>query len=248
MATAYGAKTMRNLILLLAALMLTGCAGLSEEECLTANWEIIGFEDGAAGRSASQIGQHRRDCSKHGVSPDKTAYDLGYQQGIRQYCSFGRGTTAGAAGYGRLQVCPADSDYHDGYVQGLASFCTYDSGYSFGLGGGSYERVCPPASEPRFLDGYAAGSSIFSLQSDLDALRVELNEIVAQRKRIERDQDSLKTDVILDPSLTTEDRARLLLELDDLRDLDDELEEHEDALLVQIANVQARLSALGVEL
>lgn len=230
------------------SLLLSGCAGLSQEECLTADWQIIGFEDGAAGRSASRIGDHRRACAKHGVSPDKTAYDTGYDEGIRQYCSLGRGSNAGAAGYSRLQVCPADSDYQRGYEEGLVSFCTYDSGYSYGLAGGDYGRVCPPTAEANFLDGYVAGKAIYTLQSQLSELQIELNEIVARRDQIEDDQDALKTQIVIDRQLTSEDRARLLLDIDSLRDLDDDLEAQEEALLLRITDVQVQLRDLGVDI
>lgn len=236
---------MRTVILFLSLILLGGCAGLSKNECLTADWQIIGFEDGAAGRSASRIGEHRRDCAKHDVTPDKVAYDLGYEQGIRNYCSFGRGTNAGAAGESRLQVCPADSDYHPGYEKGLESFCTYDSGYTFGLAGGNYGRVCPQQAEANFLDGYVAGNAIFTLQSELNALESQLHEVITARERAERNQDALKREVILDGSLDAEDRAQLLLEIGDLRDLDDELEDQEDALAREITELQAQLIEIG---
>ena len=35
--------------LLVVALLLGGCATMSESECLTVDWQTIGFEDGVAG-------------------------------------------------------------------------------------------------------------------------------------------------------------------------------------------------------
>src|SRR5690606_29620226 len=35
---------------------LAGCAGMSEQACLVSDWQTVGFEDGAAGRSVSSIG------------------------------------------------------------------------------------------------------------------------------------------------------------------------------------------------
>ncbi len=34
---------------LLFVFLLTGCATLSQEECVNANWQTIGFEDGIQG-------------------------------------------------------------------------------------------------------------------------------------------------------------------------------------------------------
>ena len=47
---------------------LSGCATMSGDECLTSDWNAIGYEDGARGYTADRIGKHRKACAKHGVS------------------------------------------------------------------------------------------------------------------------------------------------------------------------------------
>ena len=233
---------------LLSFLLLSGCAGLSKDECLTADWQIIGFEDGSAGQSAARIGDHRRACAKHGVTPDKTAYDAGYHEGIMNYCSFNRGNNASLAGYGRLQVCPDNSQYQVGYEQGLQNFCTYDSGYDYGLKGNTYRKICPQSREDDFLNGYQHGRDIFTLQNELYGLENELNNVAGLREQNELDQDALKQQLILDRSLTAEGRAQILLDIDALRDADDDLEEQQDSLEAQIGDVHGRLIGLGVDI
>ena len=45
---------------LAAMLALAGCAGMSEQACLTSDWRTVGFEDGSLGRSEATIGNYRK--------------------------------------------------------------------------------------------------------------------------------------------------------------------------------------------
>src|SRR5690606_28253022 len=82
----------------------------SERACLVADWETIGFEDGAAGRPESTISAHRQACAKHGVAPDLASYRDGHAQGVATYCRASRGFEVGRSGARYLGVCPADSE------------------------------------------------------------------------------------------------------------------------------------------
>jgi len=221
---------------------------MSKDECLLADWQTIGFEDGAAGRSPANIGERRRACAKHGVAPDMTEYEAGYQSGIKTYCSFGRGHDSAIGGYSPMQVCPAQTDYHTGFQQGLDKFCTYDSGYQYGLEGGNYRRTCPSAKEAGFLNGYDIGREIYGLQNALYNLQGELQNVNAARDSNRHQQDAIKQKIIVDQSLTPEQRTQLLLDIDHLRDDDDELEERKDALLVEITELEAQLSKKGIDI
>ena len=85
-----------------------GCATLSESECETADWRIIGLEDGAAGKPLSQVGRHRKACAEYGVRPDIARYERGHADGVRQYCVPRTGFELGKRGRGHNNVCPAD--------------------------------------------------------------------------------------------------------------------------------------------
>jgi hypothetical protein len=85
-----------------------GCAGMSEQACLTADWQVIGFEDGAAGRNESRIGTYRRECADHGLAPDLNAYRAGHADGVQVYCRASNGFSAGHNGAVYQGVCPAD--------------------------------------------------------------------------------------------------------------------------------------------
>lgn len=99
---------------------LSGCATMDRDECLTVDWRTVGFEDGAAGYSGDRIGQHRKACAKHGVTPDLEAYRLGRDEGLREYCVPSNGFRLGSRGGSYNGMCPADLEpaFLDSYQSG----------------------------------------------------------------------------------------------------------------------------------
>ena len=108
-------------VLLLAVMTLHGCASMSGDECVTSDWHAIGFEDGSRGYSADRLGNHRKACAKHGVTPDFTAYQNGHGQGLEQFCRPSRGFSLGSNGGSYTGVC---SDHREGEF-----IDAYNSGY-----------------------------------------------------------------------------------------------------------------------
>lgn len=97
------------LLLCLLGLGLTsGCASMSKDECLTADWYAIGFEDGAKGFDSSAVARHRKACAKAGVTANFRAWEKGRQEGVRQFCTPARGYDVGHSGGNYNGVCPAD--------------------------------------------------------------------------------------------------------------------------------------------
>jgi hypothetical protein len=94
---------------------LQGCASLSQDECLTADWHTIGYEDGLNGRQPVRIADHRKSCAKHGVAPDLARYEQGRQAGLKQYCVPQKGFNLGVSGQRYNGVCPADAE--PGFLQ-----------------------------------------------------------------------------------------------------------------------------------
>jgi len=105
---------------LISLLGLSGCASMSADECVTSDWHAIGYEDGARGYTADQLGNRRKACAKHGVTPDFESYQAGREQGLRQYCQPSRGFSLGAGGSRYNGVCPGDmeADFVDAYNSG----------------------------------------------------------------------------------------------------------------------------------
>jgi hypothetical protein len=109
-----------NVALLSLLALLQGCATLDKDECMLADWRLIGYQDGVAGKSAAMIGEYREDCAKHAVVPDLDAYRAGREQGLQQYCKVDNGYRLGSAGRGFTAVCPAalEDDFRDAYNAG----------------------------------------------------------------------------------------------------------------------------------
>ncbi len=100
--------TIRVTLMSMLALAVVGCATMSEDECRTADWRMIGYEDGAAGASATALGSRREACAEHGVVPDLDAYRAGREEGLREFCQPRNGYNLGARGAQYGGVCPAD--------------------------------------------------------------------------------------------------------------------------------------------
>lgn len=111
---------------LLATVAITaGCAsGMSKEECQTADWQTIGYEDGVRGRPESVMTSHRQSCAKHDVSFNLAAYRQGREQGLQQYCQPQNGYRQGRSGVNYAGVCPVEleSQFLEAYTDGRELF------------------------------------------------------------------------------------------------------------------------------
>ncbi|MDN3648619.1 DUF2799 domain-containing protein [Reinekea marina] len=101
-------------------LVLSGCATLSEDECLTADWYQIGYEDGARGYPDTRIASHREACAKHGVAPQFRDYLDGHSEGVLSFCTPRNGFVQGQKGYQYTGICPPsiEGEFLDSYQAG----------------------------------------------------------------------------------------------------------------------------------
>ncbi len=96
---------------LITAILLSGCAtGMSKDECVLADWQMIGYEDGLRGFPAERIGAHRVACAKHQVTPNLAAYSAGRERGLREFCQPKNGFRAGLNGTGYANVCSGSTE------------------------------------------------------------------------------------------------------------------------------------------
>jgi outer membrane murein-binding lipoprotein Lpp len=93
-----------------AALALSGCSSMNKTECLATDWRTVGYEDGVAGQPGDHISHHRKACSKHGVTPNFSAYQAGRTQGLKEYCQPANGYELGVRGASYRGVCPEKSE------------------------------------------------------------------------------------------------------------------------------------------
>jgi hypothetical protein len=93
---------------------------MNADECRALDWRTVGYEDGVAGYSGDRIAQYRKACGKYGVRADLAAYQVGRDQGLREYCRPSNGFRVGSRGYSYNGVCPADMDrgFSEAYESG----------------------------------------------------------------------------------------------------------------------------------
>lgn len=92
-------------MLLLASV--SGCATLSQGQCVTGDWREIWRQDGIHGLQRAQLFKHQEACAEYGVSANPAACDAGRAQGLRSYCTPRQGFVEGRDGRQYGGVCPA---------------------------------------------------------------------------------------------------------------------------------------------
>lgn len=137
------------------ALLLAGCATMNESECTSADWRLIGLEDGARGQPLSYLGRHRKACAEYGIAPDLARYERGHTDGLRQYCTPDNGFRQGRAGRRYHGVCPGVLE--GGFVAG------YETG----------------------LELHQLSLTIAQLQRDLRGMQAELEELNEEQRDVE---------------------------------------------------------------
>jgi hypothetical protein len=103
-----------------AALLLPGCATLSESQCVAGNWGDRGYQDGENGAKRSRLADYADSCSEYGIDIDREAYLTSYETGLAQYCVPDNGFDIGRRGRSYKNVCgaPQYGAFRDAYAQG----------------------------------------------------------------------------------------------------------------------------------
>ncbi len=119
-----GRKSMKQLIVILLGLSLAsvfgGCASMSKNQCLQADWYEIGNRDGRRGKPRTLFQAHYDTCLEHGVHADRQAYFRGRADGLRAFCTFDNGLALGKEGKTYRQICPPqlETDFLAGFEKG----------------------------------------------------------------------------------------------------------------------------------
>ncbi len=168
------------MVLILAALH-TGCATMSEGQCLSGNWERIGYEDGAAGYPSSRLGNHEQACAAHGVGVNVRAYLEARERGLEVYCTPYRGFTAAANGQNYAGVCP-------GYLE---------QGFLAGFSDGRFVYDAKKYVDEVSADVSSIESRIRKASKDIDKTRKRLDQAEndEERSRLARELGTLRSDI-----------------------------------------------------
>ena len=75
-------------LLILSLILLTSCSVVTEKKCLQTDWYEQGRQDGLYHRDGYRTNLFVEKCTeKYSITPDKQAYSIGYDQGIKGSCT-----------------------------------------------------------------------------------------------------------------------------------------------------------------
>jgi hypothetical protein len=100
-------KPLFTLAALALCLTLAACASLTKDECLSGNWEEIGFRDGTNGQTSARFQSHVKACEKVSVTPNQSLWEKGRTRGLPAYCVPEKAYREGRNGNELRAVCPA---------------------------------------------------------------------------------------------------------------------------------------------
>ncbi len=226
-------------LILSISIVLSGCAAMSKKECLTADWQAIGYEQGAQGHNASGFERFRKSCAKHTVTADFNHFLSGHNKGLAHYCTFDNGLALGQKGKTYNTVCPRQTypSFDEGYRAGIYQYCDYNTGYEKGLGGYDADTTCPAHTFTSYARGYKKGTEKHAVQERIDYLASDLRQIELELEQLKKDIQ--KTEGILIGENTTAAERKSALDdnrrykqryhaLDnDYHDLEEEIEDYE---------------------
>lgn len=93
-------------LVLASVVVLAGCETMTVSECQVADWQRVGFDDGARGEHHSRLAAHTESCAKAGIRPQPQAYRQGWDDGIARFCTASNGWRQGLQGnMARAGVC-----------------------------------------------------------------------------------------------------------------------------------------------
>ncbi|NQZ33306.1 MAG: DUF2799 domain-containing protein [Oceanospirillaceae bacterium] len=87
------------------AIFISGCASLSQSECISANWYDLGAQNAMSGKESSYVAEHTKACGEYAINPDFTLYKLGWLNGQSQFCTAASGWRFAAKGGHYKNTC-----------------------------------------------------------------------------------------------------------------------------------------------
>ena len=96
-----------------------GCSTMDADECRAATWSGLGYADASKGKDVSMAGDRAQACSEHGYRMDMAAYQRGWNEGLKEFCTFPGGQAFGDRGGNyKPGYCPpgAESQFLASYL------------------------------------------------------------------------------------------------------------------------------------
>lgn len=160
-------KQMLFVILACGLPILFGCVSnpkptLKPSQCLSANWQTIGYQDGLLGVLSDHFSKHQQACQP--IATALNDWQKGYEQGLQKYCTPLRAYQLGREGFAFNNVCPQHllldllKSHDEGYTHYQRERMLqqmYDDWYPFGFGRWAYpySRFYPHTPTlPKYVD------------------------------------------------------------------------------------------------
>jgi hypothetical protein len=177
------------------SIVLCGCAGMDSDECRTADWRAIGYEDGIRGQSAAYFGTRRKACAEHGVTADFDAYLAGRAEGVAHFCRPQNGYQLGVHGQQYSGVCPVELE--DAFLAAHAEgYGLYERGAALNRLRKRLHRSQERAKEIeyRLAETTALLISPELAPSERATIAIELKQLTEEKFDVERSIDQLEHD------------------------------------------------------
>jgi hypothetical protein len=168
---------------------------MGSDECRTADWRAIGYEDGVQGQSAAYFGTRRKACADHGITANFDAYLAGRAEGLAQFCRPQNGYQIGMQGHHYPGVCPAELE--DAFLAAHAD------GYGVYERGAALDHIRrrlhhsqqrAKSIEYRLVERTALLISPALAPTERATLAIELKQLTEEKIDLERSIDELEQD------------------------------------------------------
>ncbi len=115
---------MKKIAVIAITFTLSACGSMSSKECVSANWQNVGYTDALKGRPI-RLESHRKACAEVKVTPNRSLYMSGYNQGEREFCTYQSGLQFGKKGRSAYNICTSPAlakGFFKGYNKGKQTY------------------------------------------------------------------------------------------------------------------------------
>ncbi|WP_050567389.1 DUF2799 domain-containing protein [Vibrio sagamiensis] len=167
---------------------LSGCASISQEECLLGDWYQLGLADGQGGKK-NYAADYKKDCSEYKVKMDVKAYNQGRDEGLKAFCTYENGVSFGQLNKTYNYVCPADLS--DAFLFG------YQPYYNLANAESKRETIEEKIEHYRdlLLDEELSKSDRKEYRNDLKSAKRDLKELDIKIRKYEKELELHKIQV-----------------------------------------------------
>ena len=163
---------------------------------------------------------------------------VGYEDGVNGYSGDRIGRYRNACS--EHGITPDLAQYQTGRDQGLTEFCKPANGFRVGARGAGYSGVCPADLDESFVDAYQSGRQLYVLRSRVGSAHDQIYSMRAELDQIDRDLVSVAAQIV-DPTLTAEQRAQLVVDTKHLAERKGELKARIPQLEGELVGYQREL-------